>query len=260
MLNKQYNKLEEQSSNNYRDNLKRVIKLEVYSKQHDNDIIHLKNERVELRKIVAENSIDFQDAKMRIDNINKKIDDQVHQIRNQYDSDIRKIQDELEKLKTPFRQSLEARQREAEALMYELKHVQKESRDIFTEFEKSKDKLLDVIEVLKNENIHVGSLQNTVSMINLNTKILMSSENPSETIISSSVRNVISPISQARAATAKTNFTKMSMAKLPILASKKGFMTARDISRNYPKGMSESDFKSHDGTTIKETAEDEAIG
>lgn len=159
--------------------------------------------------------------------------------------DVRKLEEEIEKLGTPVRQALEARQREADSIMYELKRAQGQTRDVFTEFENSKRKLIEILDSAKNEGLPKHSLHNAVSMINLDTNILLSNEQPSETIISTTVRNVpISPITQVRTETAKTHHSKTSLSKLPILASKQGYMTAREMTRNYPSSISRSNLPS----------------
>ena len=110
-------------------------------------------------------------------------------IRDHYSKDFEFVKNELNALGDPVRQALEKNQREAENMMFELNHIQKQSRQIFSEFDNSKAKLLEILELAKNEMCPPQSLQNTVSMINLDTKILLSNPNNSETIVSTTVRN-----------------------------------------------------------------------
>ena len=72
----------------------------------------------------------------------------------------------------------------------------------------------------------------------------------------SSKNNPISPISQTRTESSYSLYTKTSISKLPIL--KREYMTARNISRN-PHQNLDSDFRTFEATTIKETEEDLAI-
>lgn len=62
--------------------------------------------------------------------------------------------------------------------MHELKHVQRKFREVFTTFEHSKHKLIEILESAKKEPI--PSLHNTVSMINLDTQILIPQSEPDE--------------------------------------------------------------------------------
>lgn len=261
ILGNRFNKLANETQTDIKDNLKRLIKLEADSRQHEHDINILKNDRLGIHKIIAENSILIQDTKAKVDYSLKSINTELDNLRDLHQTDFSKLQAQIEEINGPMRQALETHKREAESLMYELKHVQKESREIFAEFEKSKKKLLDVLDSAKSDVGNVNSLQQTVSMINLDTKILLSNQNASETVVSTTIRNApMSPVTMARTGTANTYFSKTSLAKLPVLSSKRGYMTTRDVSRNLYRGQNDSDFKSFDGNTIKETEEDEAQG
>jgi hypothetical protein len=217
----------------------------VSSKQHENDIFIVKGDRAEIRRIIESVQIKLKDNLAKFNILEKKLCQDVDEIREIHFKDIRKLEEEVEKLGTPVRQALEARQREADSIMYELKRAQGQTREVFSEFENSKRKLIEILDSAKNEGLPKHSLNNAVSMINLDTNILLSNERTSETIISTTVRNVpISPITQIRTETAKTHHSKMSLSKLPILASKQGYMTAREMTRNYQSTTSRSNLPS----------------
>jgi hypothetical protein len=204
--------------------------------------------------IVAGNSIMLQDSTHQIDMAIKRFEQKLSDFEQIHTDDMDTIKQEIDALGKPVRQALEKNQREAENMVYELKHCQKQSRELFTEFDKAKRRLLDVIESLKNDGVG-PSMHNTVSVINMDTKILVSNPNNLETVMTTTVRNMpISPLTQVRTVTANMNFSKGNMSKLPILRSK-GYMTAREMSQNMKSN--DSDFKSFDGTTIKETEADD---
>ena len=173
-------------------------------------------------------------------------------------SEIQVLKSEIENLKTPVRQALERSEREAENIMYELKHVQKKYREVFSEFDRAKSKMLAILEAVCTEGAPVPPMHHTLSMVNLDAQLLACSQNQSDTIFTTVRNTPMSPITQAWTASAQTLFSKTSLAKLPILKSKHGYMTARDASRNLL--VSGSDFRSFDTATIKETEEDELRG
>ena len=223
----------------------------------------MKYDKGKVERIISDNSIVIQDNKFKIENILKEFEKRIENFNENYSKDFEFVKAELNLLGDPVRQALEKNQREAENMMFELKNVQKESRQAFSEFDKSKAQLVNILDSAKNENLPQQNLQNTVSMVNLDTNILISQNNynPSETVISTTVRNApMSPISQARIPTSHSDYSKIKLSRLPILKSRKGYMTSRDLTRKGKSSHNDSDFKSFDGRTIKETEEEERKG
>lgn len=139
--------------------------------------------------------------------------------------------------------------------MYELKRVQSESRWLFSEFEKQKNELQMI---LGSVNIKDSSqnqvLQQTVSIVNLDTKVSLSKNKMPDTIMSATSRNaVISPFSQTRADSSQSLFQKTCLSKLPILRSKREYMTARNISRNSKNWTLDNDTGTIEGIASRET-------
>ena len=233
----------------------RIVNLETNSREHQNDIEILKKGRINTLQKLNEVSITTQDLKQKIDFIWKGINDQMNNLRDTHESDMKKIKSELEELSLPVLQAIDNSKKEAESIMYELKRVQSESRWMFSEFDKTKTELQQILETLNLKDSSQNQiLQQTVSIVNVDTKVSLPKRKMPDTLISTTSGNAfISPFAQTRTESSQSLFTKTSLAKLPILRSKREYMTARNISRNSRNSTIDNDIKTYEGPIVKES-------
>lgn len=126
---------------------------------------------------------------------------------------------------------------------------------MFSEFDKAKNELQLILGSVNAKDTSQNQiLQQTVSIVNLDTKVSLPKNKMPDTVMSATSRNgVISPFSQTRSDTSQSFFTKTCLSKLPILRSKREYMTARNISRNSKNSTIDNDLGTVEGITAKET-------
>lgn len=256
-LGSRYQNLNTKSSENHKDTIRRLVNLETSMNEAQNGIALQKLDMGKFQKILSQNSLSIKDNKWTIEKSIQDFKQTLLDHQATAEKEYNYLHKEISTLSDPVRQALEKNQRESDGIMKEFKNVQKQSRQVFSEFDKCKNQLIDAVDRIKNEGANQNSFKNTVSMINLDTKILMheqpglTSENNHE--FTRNLQNApMSPVTYARTTTAQT-----ANSHFPILRSKKGYITSRDLSRNENFNIAEADFRSLDGA-IKE--EDEKTG
>ena len=259
VLFKKFTNVNESVVKNQSENLSRLVNLETKTSENSGRISALQKERMSIHKQVSDHIIIVEDLKYKVERDIKSIDEHIKKLKSDQKQDCDELKSRIDQLGLPVMQALEKNQREGENMMYELKRCQAESRDIYGDYEKIKadiEKLLESLEANKAQQDQ--SYQNTISMIDMNTKIIMPHKTNSESIISTTFRNApISPLTQARTDTANTNNSKIStLSKLPNLSSKHGLKTARHSSRNAGLKFHDPDYRTQTNNPIKESEED----
>ncbi|CAI2361178.1 unnamed protein product [Moneuplotes crassus] len=267
-LASKHSNLQAKTTETRKDAIKRLVNLETTTKENQHQISLLQMQKTKFDKI-AENEISIKNIEHNLEKAMKEFDKKIKDFRDEYHTQTQAFTQDIDSLSDPVRQALEKNQRESENILNELKHIQKQSRDVFCEFDKSKANLIEVIDNLRIEHISKNCLKNTISKINLDTKILMHDQVQAKS--STGFKGVVdkfseykklsqmnipmSPVTYARATTAQSSQSKINPSHFPILKSKNGYITSRDISRNDAFPLSEGGFKSFDGNTIKEEEE-----
>ncbi|CAI2387024.1 unnamed protein product [Moneuplotes crassus] len=210
--------LQTKTSEARKDVIKRLVVLETMTKENQHQISLMHMQKAKFDKI-TENEIAIKDNEYNLEKAVKDFEHKLQDFKNEYILQTEFFNKEIDSLGDPVRQALEKNQRESDNMMNELKNVQKESRDIFSEFEKSKSHLLDVISALKSDQVPVNACKSTVSTINLDTKILKhdystpSFKTPAENLPKFNQRSqrshAMSPITFARTTTAQTSQSKL---------------------------------------------------